>query len=304
MAVRTMALIVNPMGGLKTGLDIFHKVKPIFEAGGYELDVIETRYAGHSRDITRSIDLEPYECISAIGGDGTMHEVLNGLLTRADQKMVPLGLIPGGTGNSLMHDLDCLDPVEAAKIIVQGHTREIDAAKVQMDHKIVYAFNIIGWGMATDINIRAENVRWMGETRYTYSAVMEIMKAHKRHAKLIVEGEEYDQDFVFILGSITKFTGKGMMMGPKAKLNDGLIDLSIVRDTTRKNMLNLFPKIFTGDHIYSDLLEYRQVTDFSIIPDEHDALNIDGEILGSTPIHVTMQRDAFTIFIDQNYELD
>ncbi|NQT97842.1 MAG: diacylglycerol kinase family lipid kinase [Candidatus Marinimicrobia bacterium] len=304
MAVRTMALIVNPMGGLKSGLDIFHRVKPILEAGGYELDVIETRYAGHARDIARSIDLEPYEGICAIGGDGTMHEVLNGLMARADGKMIPLGLIPGGTGNSLMHDLDCLDPVEAAKIIVQGHTRKIDAAKVQMDHKVVYAFNIIGWGLVTDLNVRAENVRWMGETRYTYAAVMEIMKARKRHVKLIVEGEEFDQDFIFILGSITKFAGKGMMMGPKAKLNDGLIDLSVVRDTTRKNLLNLFPKIFNGDHIYSDLLDYRQVTDFSIIPDEHDALNIDGEILGSTPIHVTMQRDAFSIFIDQNYELD
>ncbi len=304
MAVRSMALIVNPMGGLKTGLNIFHKVKPILEAGGYELDVIETRYSGHSRDITRSIDLQPYDCICAIGGDGTMHEVLNGLLARSDGKSVPVGLIPGGTGNSLMHDLDCLDPEEAAKVIVKGYTREIDAAKVQMDHKIVYAFNIIGWGMITDINVRAENVRWMGETRYTYAAVMEIMKARLRHAKLIVEGEEFDQDFIFILGNITKYTGKGMMMGPKAKLNDGLIDLSIVRDTTRKNMLNLFPKIFTGDHIYTDILEYRQVTDFSIIPDEHDALNIDGEIIGSTPIQVSMQRNAFSIFIDQNYELD
>ncbi len=165
-----------------------------------------------------------------------------------------------------------------------------------MEHKIVYAFNIIGWGMITDINLRAEGVRWMGENRYTYSALMEIMSHKLRHAKLSFNDKIYDEEFIFILGSMTKFTGSAMKMAPKAKLDDGLIDILIVRDATRKQMLNLFPKIFSGDHINSDILEYRQVDSYSIIPDEHDPLNLDGETIGSTPIKVKVLRESLEVY--------
>jgi diacylglycerol kinase (ATP) len=168
-----------------------------------------------------------------------------------------------------------------------------------MEHKIVYAFNIVGWGMITDINLRAGGVRWMGENRYTYAALMEIMSHKQRHAKLSFNDKIYDEKFIFILGSMTKFTGSAMKMAPKAKLDDGLIDIVILRDTSRKKILNLFPKIFSGDHIYSDIIEYRQVESYSIIPDEHDPMNLDGETIGSTPINLKVLRESLEVFVSK-----
>ena len=296
MNVRKILLVVNPTGGLRNGLTILENVKPIFEAGGIEIDVIETKYAGHAKDIAKAMEIEKYESLCLVGGDGTMHEAINGMYTRQDNKRISIGLIPAGTGNSLMHDFNCLDPSIAAKWIIKGYTKKIDLAEISMEHKIVYAFNIIGWGMITDINLRAEGVRWMGENRYTYSALMEIMSHKLRHAKLSFNNKNYDEKFTFILGSLTKFTGSAMKMAPKAILDDGLIDILIVRDANRKQMLNLFPKIFTGDHIYSDILEYRQVDSYSIIPDEHDPLNLDGETIGSTPIKVKVLQRALELY--------
>ena len=296
MSVRKILLIVNPTGGVRNGLEILKNIKPIFEAGGIELEIIETKYAGHAKDIARAMNIEKFESLCLVGGDGTLHEAINGMYTRSDNKRIPLGLIPAGTGNSLMHDFNCLDPAIAAKWIIKGYTKKIDLAEITMEHKIVYAFNIIGWGMITDINLRAEGVRWMGENRYTYSALMEIMNHKQRHAKLSYNGKVYDEKFTFILGSMTQFTGSSMKMGPKAKLDDGLIDISIVRNATRKQMLNLFPKIFTGDHIHSDILEYVQVDSYSIIPDEHDPLNLDGETIGSTPINVKVLQESLEIY--------
>ncbi len=296
MSVRKILLVVNPTGGLRNGLTILENVKPIFEAGGIEFELIETKYAGHAKDIAKAMEIEKYESLCLIGGDGTMHEAINGMYTRQDNKRIPIGLIPAGTGNSLMHDFNCLDPTDATKWIVKGYTKKIDLAEISMEHKIVYAFNIIGWGMITDINLRAEGVRWMGENRYTYSALMEIMSHKLRHAKLSFSNKNYDEKFTFILGSLTKFTGSAMKMAPKAILDDGLIDILIVRDATRKQMLNLFPKIFTGDHIHSDILEYRQVDSYSIIPDEHDPLNLDGETIGSTPIKVKVVQQALELY--------
>jgi diacylglycerol kinase family enzyme len=141
MKPRRIILIVNPTGGIKSGLTILNQVKPIFDAGGIELNIIETRYAGHAKDIARSVEIEGYESVAIVGGDGSMHEVINGLFSRPDKKKLPIGLIPAGTGNSLMHDLKCLDPSEASRNIVNGYTRKLDVAEVKMDHKTVYAFN-------------------------------------------------------------------------------------------------------------------------------------------------------------------
>ncbi|MBU0529900.1 diacylglycerol kinase family lipid kinase [bacterium] len=296
MIVRKILLVVNPTGGVRNGLEILKNVKPIFEAGGIELEIIETKYAGHAKDIARAMDIEKFESLCLVGGDGTMHEAINGMYTRKDNKRIPIGLIPAGTGNSLMHDFNCLDPTVAAKWIIKGYSKKIDLAEIKMEHKIVYAFNIIGWGMITDINLRADGVRWMGENRYTYSALMEIMSHKLRHAKLSFNDIIYDEKFIFILGSMTQFTGSAMKMAPKAKLDDGLIDILIVRDATRKQMLNLFPKIFTGDHINYDILEYHQVDGYSIVPDKHDPLNCDGETIGSTPIKVKVLRESLEVY--------
>jgi YegS/Rv2252/BmrU family lipid kinase len=290
-------LVVNPHGGLKKGIKILNKVQPIFEKGGSELTILETEYAGHARDYANELDFTGYDGFCAIGGDGTMHEVINGMLKRNDGRKLPIGLVTGGTGNSFMHDLDCLDPENAVKRILTGRLRPIDIAKVDANGEIIYGFNIVGWGMPTDINILAEKMRWLGEQRYNVASIIEVMKGKQRLAKLIVDNNIVVGDFGFILGCNTIHTGKGMKMAPMAQLNDGLIDLIIARKASRLKLLLLFPKLFSGAHVGDPLVEYRQVNQFSIIPQEDNLLNIDGEMIGSTPIHVTVEQGLVNVLV-------
>lgn len=296
MAKKRFILAVNPLGGTKKGLDILEKVKPVFEEAEVEIDIRETEYAGHAGEMIRTMDLSDYHGFCAIGGDGTMHEIVNGLLKREDRLRIPIGLIPGGTGNSFMRDMECLDPVEATHRIIQGETRPIDAAHVTTADGVIWSFNIVGWGMVTDINFRAEKYRWLGESRYTITTLIQVIRLVRRRAKLIIDGVEDEDDWVFVLGCNTKHTGKGMIMAPHAKLDDGLIDLVIVRDASRFKLLKMFPKVFNGSHVEDDIVEYHQVKEFSILPVVHETLNIDGELIGCTPIHVKMVKGAFDVF--------
>ncbi len=289
-------LIVNPHGGVKSGLKILEKVKPFFEEADADLNIIETEYAGHATEITREIDLESFTGLCHIGGDGTFHEIINGLLTRTDGKQVPLGFIPGGTGNSFMYDMECLDPVEAARRIVSGGITPIDVAEVEMPEEKVYCMNIVGWGMVTDINMSAEKLRWLGEQRYNVTTLLHVMKLKRRSAKLVIEREESEGDFLFTIACNTQHTGRGMKMAPKAELNDGLIDLVLVRDASRLKLLQMFPKVFDGSHIDDPIVEYHQVKEFSITPAENEILNLDGELKGSTPFSVRMIPSAFSVF--------
>ena len=281
-------LLVNPKGGHKRGLEIYEKVKHIFSSAGTITTVLHTEYAGHAFDFANTLDFVGYDGLCAIGGDGTMYELINGMLKRDDNHKIPIGLITGGTGNSFMYDVDCLDPIDAAKRIVQHNLRPLDIAKVNANGELFYSFNIIGWGLATDAGKLAEKLRWLGGVRYDVASIIEVLKGKDRIATLTLDKEVIKENFIFIIGCNTIHTGKAMKMAPLAQLNDGKIDLIIVRKTSRINLLKLFPKLFSGDHIKSPLVEYRQVQNFSISLEETNDLTIDGEIIGMTPLNVKM----------------
>ncbi len=290
-------LILNPHGGVKTGRTILKKIKPVFDAAGSELNVYETEHAGHAKELAYSLDYTGYEGLCAIGGDGTMHEVVNGMLARPDKRQLPIGLITGGTGNSFMRDVNCLDSVVAAKRVVTGRKRPVDVAKVDANGETLYAFNIIGWGMPTEINRISEKLRWMGGQRYNVASIIEVMKNKQRLATLVIDGNRIVGNFGFIMGCNTIHTGKGMKMAPLAQVDDGYIDLIIVHKAGRMKLLNMFPKVFSGSHIGDPAVQYKQVTEFSIIPDEPHELNIDGEMIGSTPIHVVVLPKAIEMLV-------
>ncbi|MFQ6674882.1 MAG: diacylglycerol/lipid kinase family protein [Fidelibacterota bacterium] len=294
--VKRFMLAVNPSGGIRRSLEILDAVRPVFDEAGMDLKVWETEYAGHAADMIHSMDLGELDGFCIIGGDGTLHELVNGLLTRADGATVPVGCIPGGTGNSFMHHLECLDAVKAARRIVRGNRRPIDVARVTTGDETVYCFNIVGWGIVTDINRMAERIRWLGESRYSVSTLAHIVTLRRRRARVILDDEEWEDEFIFLMGCNTRYTGKGMLLAPRARIGDGLIDVVMIRDARRWELLKMFPKVFDGSHLEFPFVEYRQVRSFSVMPSEDEILNLDGELKGSTPFTVDMVPGAFEVF--------
>jgi len=290
-------LTVNPYGGGKKGPKILKDVLPLFEHKNIELNIIETEYAGHNRDLANQLNMDGYDGFCCIGGDGTLNEVINGLLSRKDRLKFPIGLITGGTGNSFMHDLDCLDPIEAANKIISDKRRFIDVFSCNTDGKTFYGFNILGWGIPTDANILADKLRWMGPQRYNFASIIEVLRHKKRFARVIIDNNSIGADFAFIIGCNTIHTGKGMRMAPLARLNDGLIDLIIVRKVSRFKLLKLFPNVFSGKHIGDPGVDYRQVKQFKIMSEDKSQLNLDGEVLGSTPVEVKILPKEVEILI-------
>ena len=279
------------------GIKLLNKIKPVFDTAGAKLFIIETTFAGHARELINQMDMSGYDGFIAIGGDGTLHEVVNGMLSRQDGKKIPIGMIPGGSGNSYMHDLGLTDPIKAAKAIIRGNTRSVDVARVNVNHVIKYAMNMVGWGLVTDVGNRAEHYRWLGTSRYTILSVIEVFRHKSRAATLIMDNKKIKDEFTFIIACNSIHVGKGMKMAPNAKLDDGLIDLVVVKaGVTRTRLLQVLPKLFKGTHINEPEVSYYQTSEFSLIPEKDEILNIDGEIMGSTPIKVKMISNTTEIF--------
>jgi diacylglycerol kinase (ATP) len=291
-----LVVLVNPRSGGRCGQNVWQQVKPVFDEAGVGFDTLVTEHVGHAAEIAAELDLTNYQGFCLVGGDGTIHEVIGGLMRRGTDVPTPLGLLPGGTGNSVHQHLACLNPLVAARNIVGGHVAPFDLLRVCLDNETTYCANIVGWGAAVDINRTAEWLRPFGPSRYSVAALWHILRAKRRPLRLILDGEVIEDEFLLVMGCNTKFTGKGMLIAPRAELGDGLIDVIIVRQASRRQMLQMFSKVFDGSHCRLPFVEYRQVRSFAIESARQDPLNLDGELKGRTPVSVDVVPGALRIF--------
>ncbi|MBM4001215.1 MAG: diacylglycerol kinase family lipid kinase [Planctomycetes bacterium] len=296
MAAKNLVLIVNPRGGVRRGLSILERVRPRFESADVALDVHVTRFAGHAAELARTLDLRGRDGFCLIGGDGTLHEVANGLLQRDEPPSIPVGIIPGGTGNSVLSHLECESVEQAVERILAGNTRPMDVARVTASDERVYCLNIVGWGSAVDINRTAERWRRIGSPRYALSALWHTFRPVRRHARLFLDDRIIEDGFLFVLGCNTRFTGHRMLAAPRADTADGKIDVVVVRRATWLQRLRLLRRVFDGSHLEIPCVECHQARTFRIETERSEWLNLDGEVRGHSPVDVEMVPSALRVF--------
>lgn len=254
-----------------------------------EIVAWETPGTGTEGVDVATADLSGLDGICAIGGDGTFHYVLNAMLNREDGQVLPLGLIPSGTGNSLAHDLDTTDPLVAARRVARFQPQPLDLMEVRSDGFRGYAFNLAAFGIMVGANQKAERWRWLKGKRYDAAALWEIA-FHRHYAATLTidEGDPMPGDYCLIAGLNTVHTGLGMRAAPHAELADGKLDLVIIRQVRRHHLVGMLKNIYRGTHIDDPRCEYLQATSFRIEAQRPSPLNVDGETRGSTPVTVRL----------------
>ena len=292
---KKLYFLLNPFAGNGNAYNIFKLVKSILDKEQIEIESYLSQSKGDIEKFITNEDLSEFDGICVIGGDGTIHEAIEGLMQSEKSKYLPLGIIPAGSGNAFAEDLGLRDPLDGLENIIIGDISRIDVMRIKTRHNINYAVNIIGWGMASNVNILAEKLRWLGNIRYSIASILSILKIKLQTVNIIIENQVFDGKTAFFIALNTIHTGKGMKMAPKAKLNDGLIDIILLKKASRLRILKIFLQLFSGKHIYDPLVQYMQVKSFSI-NSENDFLNIDGENIGQTPIEVSVERNAIQLF--------
>ncbi len=284
MTDKHILLIVNPCSGKRRGMAVLEQVEPVFAAADVELDVHVTEEAGHARRMAKEFDLADYDGLCLVGGDGTVHEAVGGLLERDEADSLPLGIIPCGTGNDVAKQLGIDSPLDAAWRIVAGRTGPFDVARVETGDRIDYCVTLVGWTGVSDINCKAERLRILGPSRYAAAALWQLLFPKRRRAKLVLDDQSIEDDFMLVAACNTIFSGSGMRLAPRAKVDDGKIDVVILRDASRRQLLRMFTKVFDGSHVDMPCVEYYQVRSLSILSADRDPLDLDGEIKGTVPM--------------------
>lgn len=329
IAVKMVLLLYNPESGSHQGGKIARDAKRMLLESNIEVHMIALERRGHGEELCKTLDLKPFDVICFIGGDGTFHECVNGLMQRDDDEghNIPVAMLAGGTGNSfameLLGDTDLSLAIDTVK---RGVNVPIDVAKVcklepneqgELTNTI-YSFNSIHWGLASKVNVTAERLRWMGKAvRYTTAALLELLHGDSSPARITYEDAfgkvvEYNEEFCLAIANNIVVAAKGMKMAPKAKLNDGLIDLLLIRSHKAFDLMAIFKHVYDGTHTDLSFVEYVQVKWFSIVPYRkenggimleadpsvaEEVVDIDGELKGATPFRCDVIRNAIKVII-------
>ena len=291
---QAVLLLVNPFSGDKKGVSLAHKVKSFWK--DIPFTEVISQYPGHFHDYILRESLGSYKVICVIGGDGSMSEVLNALYVKQEGPKPPVFLLPAGGGNALNHDLANLDFDIALQKLGQLKTMKIDLLKLSLPTQTYYAFNMVGWGLVSDINQSSERLRFLGGLRYTLGALLQIVKNKVYAGEMWVGEELMTGPFSFGLFLNTIHTGKSMKMAPNALLDDGLMDILLVNHQSIFTLLKLFPKIFSGSHIGAKELQYVQAKKVKVSGTPMP-LVVDGEVMGSCPFSIEVIPQAIKIVI-------
>ena len=293
---KKIIFLVNPLAGNGSGKKSYDEIKTQLTKHAINSDVYISKKSGDIKSFICSEDLEKYDGICTIGGDGTIHEAIEGLM-HSKKTTLPLAVFPGGSGNSFCNDLSIIDMSSALKALINFKISPIDVMEINNNNKITYSANIIGWGIASKVNLLAEKLRFLGSIRYSIASILCILRLKSKMMDFLIGDKKINGQGLLFLALNTMHTGKGMKMAPKASLNDGLIDIIYFKKASKLRIFKIFTQVFSGRHINDPLVEYHQTDKFEINT-INDHLNIDGENIGQTPIKVSILPSKLYIFAD------
>jgi YegS/Rv2252/BmrU family lipid kinase len=291
-----LLLIANPVAGKNKGDKAISEAIPILAEKGIQYEIKISEYSGHAVQIAREFDASKFDGIVAVGGDGTLFEILNGLLKTNRDFDLPIGQIPVGTGNSFIKDLNIQTVADAAEKIAGGKTRKLDVGFFKYPEGEHYFINLLGTGFVANVAHHAGKYKALGPLSYVIGVFEEVARLHPIPMEMTIDGKVFQRDYIFAEICNSTKTGGNMIMAPDAKIDDGLLDVILLNNISKLNLLKVFPQIFKGTHVLDSHVETFKCKQIRIVTETPQRLTPDGEVFGTTPIEVSILPNKINMF--------
>ncbi|HHJ53895.1 MAG TPA: diacylglycerol kinase family lipid kinase [Caldithrix abyssi] len=293
-----LLFVFNPNAAFGRAKENLPEILQAFEQNGISVVLKKTEAPGHAKEIAAQTDLSQYDGIVAGGGDGTLFEVVNGYYLNPQRGTIPMGVVPVGTGNAFARELDLLatEWQKAVEIIARKQIKKIDVGHFVTGEEKYYFVNILGLGFVSDVSKTAQKYKRFGNSAYTFGVFEELIFLKTHRLEMILDDQTIERENIFVEISNTRYTGTSFLMAPEAKIDDGMLDITLLNKKSRFGILKIFPTIFNGSHVQQPGVETFKARSIKIKTDRPKVLTPDGEILGSTPIEVTCRKQDLPFF--------
>jgi diacylglycerol kinase (ATP) len=235
--------------------------------------------------------------IVAVGGDGTVQELVNGCLR--ERSNAAIGIVPVGSGNDLARSLDLpADPAEAWTVAIGRATRRIDAAAaVNGDGRRRWFVSAGGIGFDAQVAAAMATRRgWQsGRVGYLLTTLSELRRFDNRRLRIVLDGEPLERRVLLVAIANGPYYGGGMRIAPDAAPDDGWLDLCVVGDISRLTAIRELPNLYRGTHVRNPAISMHRARSVEVDGDGRTRAHLDGEPFGSLPLRVEVRPGALEV---------
>ncbi|EIT84870.1 diacylglycerol kinase [Fictibacillus macauensis ZFHKF-1] len=302
---RQLIFIINPLAGHGRGKSVWETVQKALNQQNEHYEYFITHYRGHTGEIVHQLLMnhDPETLlIVAVGGDGTVHEISNALTF---QPNIPVGYIPAGSGNDFArgHDI-AKDPLQALERILTKrhaplHTIDIGVYSLsQSANHQPHFVNGLAIGFDGAVTKKANESKFKGFlNKYKLGGLsypllaLKLLSSYQPHKLTIaIDGKQhtYDNTWLVAVNNIP-FYGGGIKIVPHSIPNDGIMNVCIIHNIPKWKILFVFAAVMLGAHQSIKGVTFLEGADINITSDTDMIIAADGEIIGTTPIHIAVQ---------------
>jgi len=288
---REIALLTNPTSGKGRGTRTAAIALPRLKEAGFHVRNLVGHDADEARDLARRSVVDGVESLVVVGGDGMVHLAVQELAGSE----TALGIIPAGTGNDVARYLDIprSDPQLAADVVIGSRTRRIDLARSGAQ----YYVTVLASGFDSLVNERANAMRWpRGQMRYNLATLAELRVFEPLQYTLELDGRVRQVEAMLVAVGNGPSFGGGLRITHGACIDDGLLDVVIIKTMTKPDLVRTYPKLFTGGHTKHPQYEHHLVRCVTVAAPGIVAY-ADGERIGALPLTVEVAPLALKVLV-------
>ena len=284
-----LLVIRNPAAGQRRGAAYASAIR-VLEDAGCRLTVAETTARGDAVRIAREADADAFDTVVAAGGDGTINEVVNGLVGRA----LPLGLIPLGTANVLAHEVGIgPDPRRAAEVILGGKRQPIALANANGHYCCLMAS--AGYDARAITRVRPALKRLSGEGAYYVAGFEEMLAGTKRLLTVEVDGELHEAASVVVANG--RLYGGRYLIAPGADIREPVLHTVLLQRPGRWNITRYGIAVMRERlHLLPDVKTVKG-TRVRLAAPAGEPWQSDGDLIGEFPVDITIEANAIELLV-------
>jgi YegS/Rv2252/BmrU family lipid kinase len=304
MSTLRTKVIVNPVAGAYSTRRKWRIISRLLERIGLSFDFEYTEGVGHAIELARAAASDGYRCLVAVGGDGTVNEVANGILHSTNASSTALGVVSTGTGSDFARSAGIpRDYATACSALTSSRRLPIDVGVVeyQSEGRTLQRFFVNAAGAGFDAAVVKETERlpkFFGGTIPYVAGLLRALFSYKNKPVEVRVGDEVESGrMLSVVVANGGYLGGGMHIVPEAKLGDSLLDVAIIGDMGKLELLKELPKVYKGTHVNHPKFKMRKATRITVESLELMLVYADGELLGECPASFWVVPAALSIVV-------
>jgi YegS/Rv2252/BmrU family lipid kinase len=287
---RRVKLIFNPHSDRGRSWNLASSLVPIIEAqGGASWSA--TEYPEHATELAETAAQEGFEVVAAVGGDGTVHEVVNGLMRVPDDRRPMLAAVPIGSGNDFCNNIGIQAELDKAmERVFHGEPRTIDLGIIRdQDGRSEYWDNTLGVGFDATVTIYSYKItRLQGFMMYLWAVIQTIIRNHDApRMRIVTDCEEIDRNVLMFVACNGPREGGGFHVAPEAVPDDGIFHYAMIEKVSRAMMFRLIPEVMNGTHGRFKPVQLGSFKTLELTSEAPVTIHTDGEIFAGFRSNVT-----------------